>query len=299
MKKISYFVAFIVVILSLSLCLSGCGAESDSSAEEEDTASVTSPFQIEDIDWAVEEGIDEGERCPLLHYTNNSEYTVVEFELQFKEKDGITEEEKGKYCNDIKKLLSIDESDPDDAEDLEELKTDDIELYAKSEQIVKAGETVSGIHCRYYKGNYSVKDMNHYALVAPDIATIRYIDDEKVFTVYYDYSAQNYSIDNKTEPAYYWTEFGLEKAIPKPKADYVKDGGWDDSTCFIFDVCGWTPEDYNSYVKQCKEYGFTVDIDECEGYFTADSANGYSIDLFYDEEDFIMSGTVSREEEKE
>lgn len=297
MKKIVYLIALFVVILSLPLGFSGCGA--DASGNGDNAGSATSSFQIEDLDWSVAEGIADGERYALLDYTNNSKYTVIEFEMQFKQKDGITDEEKEKYYSDVKEMFSIDESDPDDAEHFEDIKNRDIAMYAKSKQIAKAGETVSGIHCYYYSGYYYVKDMNHYALVVPDIATIRYIDKEKVFTVYYDYSAQKYTYDSKTEPAYYWTERGLEKVIPKPEADYVKNSGWDDSSCFIFEVCGWTVDDFNSYVKQCKEYGFIIDAEDADGIYIADSADGYNIELFYDENDFSMSGAVTLIEETE
>ena len=47
---------------------------------------VQRKINIKDIAWNVDEGIADGERCVLLDYTNNTNYTITDFELTFKEK---------------------------------------------------------------------------------------------------------------------------------------------------------------------------------------------------------------------
>lgn len=297
MKKTICFIALLLVILIIPTCITGCG--SDSKAGKSKEKSETHALKIEDIEWNVNEGIVDGERFVLLDYTNNSKYTLVGFELQFRQKDKITDEEKAKFFEDIKERFDINENDPDDMEDFKELKKREISMHAESERVAKIGETVSAINCKYYAGYYDVKDIEHYSLVTPDIAIIKYIDDSKVLTLYYDFSSKKYSADSKSEVSFYWTDKGLENAVPKPEAEYVKEGGRDDSNCFMFETYGWTLDDFNFYIKQCKDIGFTVDAKEHKGFYSADDSNGYNIYMYYDEDDFSMHTTVKTKTEAE
>ncbi len=89
----------LAVIISLTLCFAGCSNSasagiSNSSAEKE-------KINIEDISWSVDEGIVDGDRYVLLNYANNTEYTITDFEITFKEKGDISDEEKANFYSDI------------------------------------------------------------------------------------------------------------------------------------------------------------------------------------------------------
>ena len=87
MKKIWIFT------LSLVCILAGCSnaeTKSQSSSQNNQNGDIS----IEDIDWNIEEQIRDNDRFVLMDYTNNSDFILVGFKLDFKEKKSVKEEEK-------------------------------------------------------------------------------------------------------------------------------------------------------------------------------------------------------------
>lgn len=287
-KKVKLF-AILAVVLSMSVCFAGCG----SSETTNDTGSSTAKgkINIEDISWKVDEGIVDGECYVLLNYTNNTQYTLTNFELTFKEKAGITEEEKENFYSDIQEKFEASD------EDMEDIKSQPISMHAETDRVVNPGESVSNINCYYYGGSFYLKDINHYNLVEPDIATIKYIDEDKIFTIYYDYASKKYSAEADTEIAYQWSQTDLGSKIPKPDVKVVESGR-DDESIFMFDAYGLSLEQFNAYVEKCKELGYTIEPSSFEGFYSADNTEGYNVYLCYDEKDYSMSGTISAPETK-
>jgi len=292
MKITVRFLSVSLLMVMLLSLFAGCGnnaTKSDSKVEKE---SKSNDLKIEDIDWSDDEGIVDGERFVMLSYTNNSKFTISNFEITFSEKSDITEEQKTKYFEDVKKIAEVDENDPDDASDFEELKSREISMSVESEQVCRSGESISNEKCHYYSGYYYLRNIEHFNLVEADIAVIKYIDDNKIYTVNYDFKSKKYTKDNKTEVAYYWTEKEIGNNIPKPKADIVSCGvDYDDR--FSFDIHGWALDDFNAYVKECQEKGFTVDKREHEGFYSADSETGFNIYLNFDEDDGEVYAIIS------
>ena len=96
-KRIKIF-GIVAVMLILAMCLVGCGSnEKINKPDGSDT--VQEKLNIEDIAWSVNEGIVDGDRYVLLNYTNNTKYTIASFGITFKEKSGVTEEEKSKFLS--------------------------------------------------------------------------------------------------------------------------------------------------------------------------------------------------------
>ena len=277
-KKAKIFAAF-VVIFSIVMCFAGC------SSNETGIGATKGKINIEDIAWNIDEGIVDGDRYVLLSYTNNTKYTITDFKITLKEKAGITEEEKSDFCADIQS--DFDASD----EDMEEVRNQPISMHAEANRVLNPGESVSNINCYYYEGYFYLKNIEHYNLVTPDIATIKYIDGDEIFTAYYDYSSKKYSTEAETETAYQWSQTDLGSKIPKPDVKVVE-GGSDDEDIFMFDAYGLSLEQFDAYVEECKELGYTVDSSSHEGFYSADNAEGYNIYLYYDEEDYSMSGTI-------
>ena len=297
MKKQSMILA---AVLCAAVCFAGCGCKttdtSDSQTASEKTEATKEKTEapklnIADIDWHVDEGVVDGERYVLLDYTNNTPYTISDFKLTFKEKGDLTEEEKTAFYSDIQKKLEASDAD------MKELKAQPITMHAETERVVNAGEAVSNVNCYYYEGSFYLKDISHYALVEPDIATVKYIDADKVYTVYYDYGSQKTSAENKTEAAYQWSQTDLGTKLPKPDVKLLKSSIDNDKT-FMFDAYGMTSEQFNAYVEDCKKAGYTVDPSSFEGFYSADNAEGYNVYLHYDEKSCSMDGSV-RVPEKE
>ena len=296
-NTVRLFSVSLLIVMILSL-FAGCGNNSSKSDGKIETDSKSNDLKIEDIDWSVDEGILDGDRYVMLSYSNNSKYTISNFEITFIEKSDITEEQKTKYFEDVKKIVDIDESDPDDVSDFEELKSREISMSVESEQVCRPGESISNEKCNYYSGYYYLRNIEHFNLVEPDIAVIKYIDDNKIYTVNYDFKSKKYTKDTKTEVAFYWTEKEIGNNIPKPKAEIVSCGvDYDDR--FSFDIHGWTLDDFNTYVKECQEKGFIVDKREHEGFYSADSENGYNIYLSFDEDDGEVSAHISTKSAEE
>lgn len=288
MKAFKSFTALFLVILMVG-SLYACSSNSDektSSGDSEDT----NPIKIEEIDWNVDEGIIDGDRYVLLDYTNNSEYTISSFEITFKEKEDLTDEEKENFFADIKEKFEFSD------DDIVELEESGISMHAETDKVVNPGESVKNAYCYYYSGYSYVKDINHYNLVEPDIATIKYIDDNKIHTTYYDFVSEKYSDDDETEVAYQWSKTDLGNKIPKPEVKVVE-VGIDDESTFMFDAYGMSLEQFDAYVEQCQDLGYTVDIDSDEGFYSADNDEGYNVYLYYEEDDGVMSGTVEAPEE--
>lgn len=287
-KKVKRF-TILAVILSMAVCLAGCG--SSETTNNLGSNAAKEKISIEDISWNVDEGIVDGDRYVLLNYTNNTQYTITNFEITFKEKVDITEEEKAIFYSDIQR--NFDASN----EDMEDLKSRPISMHAETDRVVNPRESATNINCYYYGGFFYLKNINHYNLVEPDIATIRYIDDGKIFTVYYDYSSKKYSAEAEAEIAYQWSQTALGNKIPKPDVKVVESGR-DDEIIFMFDAYGLTLEQFNTYVEECKELGYTIEPGSFEGFYSADNTEGYNVYLYYDEKDYSMSGTISAPERK-
>lgn len=289
-------------VLLLGLCLfslSACGSkevsnnhndtpvssqketeESEEAAEEKNTAKTK--IDIKDIAWDVDEGIVDGKRCVLLNYTNNSSYTITGFEITFKEKSDIMEEDKQTFYSDIQEMFEASD------EEIEELKEYPISMYAKTAKIIDSGESATNVNCHYYTGYYYLEDINHYLLVEPDIATIKYIDEDNIHTVYYDYNSGKYSAESETIAAYQWPQTDLGNKIPKPDVKVVQ-SSLDTEELYMFDAYGMSLEQFNSYVEECKGMGYTVDPSGYEGFYSAHDSTGYNIYLSYEEEDNALS----------
>ena len=283
MKKKTKMFSIFTAILCVATSLAGCGNNGTISTPSGST--IKSNMNIEDIDWKVDEGIVDGDRFVLLSYTNNTPYTITSFELTFKEKSTVSEEERESFFSDIQQNLNVSD------EDIEEVKNRQITMHTHTERVVEPGESISNVNCYYYSGIYYLKDINHYNLVEPDIATIKYIDEDQIYTVYYDYGSNSYSAEEDTEIAYQWSETDLGDMIPKPDVKVVESGR-DDEDIFMFDAYGLTLEEFNDYVEECKELGYTIDPGSFEGFYSADNEEGYNVYLYYDDIDHSMSGRV-------
>lgn len=193
-KKIKFYGIF-AIILVMGVCFVGCENNKNSGKAGKNN-SAKEKINIADIAWSVDEGIVDGEHYILLDYTNSTPYTIVDFKITFKEKSGITEEEKSTFYSDIQKKFNASD------EDMEELKERTISMYAETGRVVNPDESVSNVNCYYYGGSYYLKDISHFNLVEPDIATIKYIEEDEIFTTYYDYNSKKYSAEAETEMAY-------------------------------------------------------------------------------------------------
>ena len=284
-KKVKPFIIS-AIILVMTVCFVGCSSGKTTNNSNSSNSTPKQDININDISWNVDEGIVDGDRYVVLNYTNNTQYTIAEFEIKFKEKSDITEEERKSFHSYIKKNFDVSD------EDMEEILSHPISMHAETKKVVNPGDSVSNIRCFYFTGSYSIKDISHYNLVEPDMATIKYINDNKIFTVYYDYGSKKYSTEENSEIAYQWSQTDLGNKIPKPDVKMIE-AGRDDESDFTFDAYGLSLDQFNDYVEKCKELGYTVEPKSFEGFYSADNAKGYNVRLSYHENDYSMYVVVS------
>ncbi|MBR2461386.1 MAG: hypothetical protein IKB34_09185, partial [Clostridia bacterium] len=178
--------------------------------------------------------------------------------------------------------------------ELQERQDGKLSAYCKTERIIEPGESVTDIQCFYFSGYYYLKNSEHYALMEPDIMTVRYIEDGYVKTAYYDFLSQKQSRDPDTVMAYYWTDSELGDMLPKPDAKAVLKV-YDSEDYFSFDALGISKQEFQSYISECKGMGYTVDADSYENHYSAENGNGYSISIYYDSKDMIMDVSVEKD----
>ena len=245
---------------------------------------------VKDIAWKVEEGIQEGERQVVFSYVNHSDYIITGITLTFVEKEGISEQEKQDYALDLQEAYDFSE------DETKELQQRQITMHTESEDIVEPQQSSARARLYYYSGYYYMNTIEHYELVEPDIMTIRYIDEEKIHTLYYDFKSQRYSQEEESEQAFEWGDSKLANLLPKPDAAVVEKGT-DEDTMFSFEAYGITAQEYDTYKEACKEMGFTKDASSWEGNYDADDENGYSLSVTYDEDEHSMSVRITAAED--
>ena len=223
----------------------------------------------------------------MMNYVNNSKLDIVYFGLDYTEKEEITEEEKQKFYSDIEKKFNLSD------DDMIKIKEETIGMNTSVERLVKEGDEVSNVPCHYFPGIYYLKDKAHLELMQPDIATIEFISNGRLYTEYYDFKSQKYSLESDSEEAVQWTEKEIGTEIDKPEAEVIKVTlDLDDYLCF--DVYGVSESQFEEYIDLCKERGYTKDADKDEDSYDAERDDGYSVSIDYDQTDCIMDVSVSK-----
>lgn len=85
-----------------------------------------------------------------------------------------------------------------------------------------------------------------------------------------------------------WQTNGLFAYLPAPKIETGKITMESENRIQI-DLYNVKQEDFESYVKECRTAGFTVDVTKTNSVFYADNEGGYDLNLFYNEDKKILS----------
>ena len=144
MKKIIKTVALVFVLL-ITITLVGC-----KNPHKDEKVS------IKDIEWEVKNGIVYKEKYAVINFTNNSDYTIYEFEIDLRPKKSF----KGSKLEEFYEYFQ-DEYDMDDA-DMISIKEDgvlriecDYSAQWSDNKPIKPGETLTNERICYY--GYTVK----------------------------------------------------------------------------------------------------------------------------------------------
>ena len=286
LKRMCMFVLIAVVLAS-----TGCTVSTDSNDGSKEESNIDKPrkkkvpvdnIKIEDLDWYIEEGIVSNDRYELFSCTNNSDYVIKSFSIYMSQKDDVTEKDIEVIHEYMKKELSCTD------EDIEWLKSQEFGAQARTELLCNPGDSIENQHVYYYKGLVYVKETSHMELVEPDIATIEYVYNDKIYIEYYDFKTGKYSLDSEIRDAYQWPEYEIMSKIPKPDVLILEDdySGDDYINLEAFDV---SLDEFKEYINQCREYGFIEEIYDYGDYFSAEDVEGYGLRISYREDSNSMS----------
>lgn len=286
----------IALVALLSVALAGCGtttsstdqqgsSNQDAEVQESDGQSEESAIpakdaiKIDEIDYEVASGVNEGRRRVMFSYTNNSPYPIVSVELSLVTKEEATTEE---IEDAFDYLLEQGVTEDDIREG---------QMTCESTFLVEPGEKSSDGTVLF--GIYYVNNIEQYEAMTPDIMTIKYLYNGLIYEEYYDCISGTYSLSSDVVDPNQWGSGELSEAIPRPEGMMVVDTR-DGETQFSFDIEGMRPEDFNDYVDACRDAGYTEDVAETDTTYYADNADGtYHIDLFYYSESGRLNGYVS------
>ena len=285
-KKFVMIVFLVLLMLSSSACKLVHDVSYDveeemntSSILEESKDSIKN-IEIEQIEFTVDNEIHDGERGAYMQCTNNSPYTICNIEISFIQKADVDEEQFEKYYTDLREYFKSSFSE----EQFEELRQRKISMYASSKRIIPSGKKINKIDLYYYSSYYYMRNLSHYDLVEPDIATIQYVVNGKIYTEYYDFQSKKYTFEEDTEDAYTWGKISpLIDLVKKPDVEICR-VEFDQEDLFEFCAFGYSLDDYKAYVEDCKFRGFTMDVDDFGDSYYAYDVNNNRISVDYDED---------------
>lgn len=284
----------LAVVSMLGLALAACSAggsgetmapESTGDAQvQESGAPADDAIKVEQIDYEVKDGVENGYRRVLFGYTNNSDYTVVSVELLMDMPEDVKDEELESAFADLI------EQDLYTVEDLH-----DIKMGCDSTFAVEPGQA-SGERAATYGMIYATS-LEQYELMEPDMLTIQFLHDGEIYEEYYDYKTGSYTLSSDVIDAGQWGESELAEAVPRPEDALVVDVS-DRETQFSFEVACMTAEEFEDYVATVGDAGYTVDVAETDVTYYADNEEGtYHVDLMYWDESGRLDAYVSYVEE--
>ena len=90
-----------VVIFCMVFILGACGSKEAGSEANGNTEDEKAKIKIEELNYQVNVEVDNGERYVMMKLTNNSKYVITNFELTYKAKKDVTNEQKNKFYDEI------------------------------------------------------------------------------------------------------------------------------------------------------------------------------------------------------
>ena len=290
MRKVWQLAIASVLGFALAACSSGGaggaatpGPAGDSQVQESG-APTDDAIKVEQIDYEVKDGVENGYRRVLFGYTNNSDYTVVSVELLMDMPEDVEDDELESAFADLidQGFYTVDD-------------LHDIRMGCDSTFAVEPGQTSEDRAATF--GMIYVTSMEQYELMEPDMLTIQFLHDGEIYEEYYDYKAGSYTLSSDVIDAGQWGESELAEAVPRPEDALVVDVS-DRDTQFSFEVACMTTEEFEDYVAAVSDAGYIVDVAETDTTYYADNEEGtYHVDLMYWDESGRLDAYVSYVEE--
>lgn len=286
MKKILTLMLAFALAMMMGIAMTACGAGSgsDSGSDGGSPAPAAKPsVDLSQVEWNVESGIVDGIRAVVFGYTNNTDYEIVDFDLEFKVKGDVTSEQ-------LETSSELKEKASDMDHDIGE-----ITFSAITHKCVAPGESVENCVCNLDGTIQYYTDFDSYELFEPDMLTAVIAADGKVYAAYYDFASGKTTMGDEAEDAYTWSDSAIAKALPKPDVRYLMIS-LDEEDYLSAEAYGVSRDTFEAYVTACKEKGFDQDVDEYDDSFSAANGEGVSVDVRYISSDDQMYISADKEE---
>ncbi|MBQ6401912.1 MAG: hypothetical protein IJI20_06480 [Firmicutes bacterium] len=277
MKKIIIMLLCMGMILVFAACggSGGSGGESEGGTGGSLTGLKASDLNIEDFDWEVDEAKIDGYDCYALTLTNNSKYDLLGVQIQYGPRDDVTEEQLSTFDG----FLKEHEDYVRDGQT-----TADVMLRGDSKVYIAPGETASNVALAIGIGDYTwydVPDENQFGLMEPEELSIGVIRGDKLYLAYYDIPDAKWKIDTETVDLNKWPEASVAGIVPRPDGKVFTSQSYDNINSFDVDVYGVSQEDFESYVNEVKEAGFSKSDFDDDDYYSGEDEKGNSITVRY------------------
>lgn len=274
MRKMWRMVLVAALGVSLAACSGGGatpssdGLTSGEQSQSESSEPTDDAIKIDQIDYEVTRGVDGGTRRAMFSYTNNSDYAIVDLRLELLPKEDASSE-------DIESAFDYIIEQGSTVDDIR-----DGMMVCRIPTIVESGS--QSPENTFDFAAYYVNNVEQYELMEPDLMTIRFLCDGKIYEEYYDYRSQTYDLSSDVVETDQWGEGEICALMPRPTDELVVDIDETD-TRFSFDTEGSTQEGFSAYVDACRGAGFTENVADTDTTYYADNTEGtYHLSLFYD-----------------
>ena len=255
-------------VLCMGFILSACGGVSNTENATAKKTVLNESIDIKDIDWNVDTRIIDGEKCLSFNYTNKSKFDVIEVDMKFTQKVGLS-----------KKKLKVLKSMENAGYNLE-----DIYIIGYNSKLTEPGETVEDSMCNFNDtSGYFPNKIKQFEIMEPNEVRIKFIgSDGLIHSCGYDYINNEYLKSNDTEKAITWIDNEYSKMVPKPDAKVIQDTAMiEDGKTFHFEILGADTETFNTYIKECKKKGFTKNLKEYERSWSGENSEKYKLSIEY------------------
>ena len=266
MKKVLCLLLAVVLMLGVA----GCGENINTSSSSKNNTDDVKNFDVDDLKINISERLLDGEKVVCFNYDNNSNHTVSEVRIIYRMKDQTS-------IDNIKAL----------GKPFTEADFDDFFLEGDCLSVTKPGASSELVELTICDDD----DVDTEAVleyVTPESLFVEYVDDAGyIQQIQHEYASGKDIESADPEKAYQWSDSEMAKLLPKPNVEIVKTD-CDFEEKFVAKLRVSSEEDFEVFVNQCKDAGFTSEGFSNFMSYNAKNDLGYSLTLTYYDTQFVI-----------
>lgn len=278
----------ILIILLILFSLNACDLNGDvKTGGKVLFSNELKPRDLSIQDFVVETGITKryGSTQYVATFTNNSKYPILYFQLDYEPKDSVTDDELSIFDDFIEE--HYDWIDSDDRRG--------VILRANGDKLVETGKSIEKQYITVGYGKYSWYDSptkSQFELMEPKELQVVLVDeDNTVYTCYYNYNDNEWTIDEETLEANTWPKGELKDSLIKPRCKYtILTSDKEDDTEISFYCYGIDKTSFDNYITEVQTAGFKLeDLDKSySSYYDSYENDSYKLVVSADFDEEIV-----------